>query len=238
MFYCFVYIAYKITPEHGREQTPQNKSPQTQFLFHTGQAIANIQCKQIGLIVIELRWADTDRDRTCFLVVALSLTFPLHFHLLHLWICGDKEWQGRRNYVMRGVKKKKEEEKGSRVEDGVLWTQTTTMTTHTTFNKVNSVNMWQDEEQGDGRGGRGGERGRKPVWKKGKGEQEMKKKSKQGLKSRFTPKYIWKKTIFLQTCCAIYLSRLFLEIMEQNGTGLWCSKPPKIHIYAHDSMSL
>lgn len=36
------------------EGRPHKIIPPAQFLFHTGNAIANIQCKQIGQIVIEL----------------------------------------------------------------------------------------------------------------------------------------------------------------------------------------
>lgn len=64
-----------------REVRPHKINPR-RSLVHV-PTIANIQCKQIGLIVIELSWTNTDHDS--FLVVELSLMFHLHFHCCICW---------------------------------------------------------------------------------------------------------------------------------------------------------
>lgn len=88
-----------------------------------GKAIANIQCKQIGLIVIELSWTDADRDSTYFLLVAQSLMFPLHFHCCTSAGISGREKQGEQK--LRDVRWREQRGKHSRKPlyyvEGSVW---------------------------------------------------------------------------------------------------------------------
>lgn len=78
--YCLIYIKYEMTLENAIGQTAQNNPPSPSLSLVPVPTIANIQCKQIWLIVIEMSWTNTDRYRVCLLVAEHSLMFPRRFH--------------------------------------------------------------------------------------------------------------------------------------------------------------